>query len=182
MLQHLKNRCKFRLERIILRGAHYRLLVMAAAIGLVAAAGGFLEAKYLVQAEGFSGQSGGEVQIRDDKAGTSEQAISHWDDVGHAIEWTVTAPAGAYHLVLRYCTPKDVVRAVSVDGSDPLTVTLPETGGFGSASWDWTHTTAEGADGVAVFTLEAGQHTVSMANACGNGCNLDYLALVPVKP
>jgi ion channel POLLUX/CASTOR len=42
MLQHLKNRCKFRLERIILRGAHYRLLVMAAAIGLVAAAGGIL--------------------------------------------------------------------------------------------------------------------------------------------
>ena len=42
MPNRLKNLIKFRLERLLLRGAGFRLLVIAALIGLVALAGGVL--------------------------------------------------------------------------------------------------------------------------------------------
>ncbi|MFT5088157.1 MAG: hypothetical protein ACI906_005178 [Candidatus Latescibacterota bacterium] len=42
MLQRLKNRFKFHVERMLLRGAHYRLLFIAALIGLISAGGGLL--------------------------------------------------------------------------------------------------------------------------------------------
>lgn len=42
MLWRLKNRFKFTIERMIMRGAHFRLLVIAALIGLVAVVAGAL--------------------------------------------------------------------------------------------------------------------------------------------
>lgn len=42
MPHRIKNRLKFQVERLVLRGAHYRLLVIAAAIGLVAVSAGLL--------------------------------------------------------------------------------------------------------------------------------------------
>ena len=42
MIDRLKNTFKFRLERLILRGAYYRLLIMAALIGLVSISAGLL--------------------------------------------------------------------------------------------------------------------------------------------
>ena len=42
MFGRLRNRFKFFVERMLLRGAHYRLLVIAALVGLVAAMGGML--------------------------------------------------------------------------------------------------------------------------------------------
>ena len=42
MLKRLKDRLKFRLERMLLRGAHFRLLVMAGLIGLVSLTAGLL--------------------------------------------------------------------------------------------------------------------------------------------
>ena len=42
MFKRVRNRLKFRLERMLVRGAHYRLLLMAATVGLIAALGGLL--------------------------------------------------------------------------------------------------------------------------------------------
>ena len=42
MIERLWNRFTYRVERLVVRGAHYRLLVVAAAIGLVAVLGGAL--------------------------------------------------------------------------------------------------------------------------------------------
>ena len=50
MLRRLKNRLKFGVERLIMRGAHYRLLAIAALIGLVSIVAGAL---VLVVSEGF---------------------------------------------------------------------------------------------------------------------------------
>ena len=42
MLVRLRNRINFYLERMILRGAHYRLLFIAALIGFISAGSGML--------------------------------------------------------------------------------------------------------------------------------------------
>ncbi len=51
MLKRTRNRLKFLIERMLLRGAHYRLLVIAALLGFIAVASGALVMKF---AEGFS--------------------------------------------------------------------------------------------------------------------------------
>lgn len=52
MLERARNRLKFLIERLLLRGAHYRLLFIAAVIGLVSVIGGYL---VLLTDTGFSG-------------------------------------------------------------------------------------------------------------------------------
>lgn len=42
LLDRLKNRFKFQIEQLLLRGAHSRLLFIASLVGLVAVAGGLL--------------------------------------------------------------------------------------------------------------------------------------------
>jgi ion channel POLLUX/CASTOR len=46
MPRRLSNQLKFRLERLVLRGAHYRLLVIAALIGLISLAAGIVIAAF----------------------------------------------------------------------------------------------------------------------------------------
>ncbi|MBC7288355.1 MAG: hypothetical protein H5T86_09985, partial [Armatimonadetes bacterium] len=46
-----------------------------------------------VQAEDFTDQGGGSVNIRDDKVGAIGKAISHWDAKGHWLRWKITVPA-----------------------------------------------------------------------------------------
>ena len=55
MLNRAKNRFKFLVERMLLRGAHYRLLLIAALIGLVAAMGGVLVLQMEGLESGFTG-------------------------------------------------------------------------------------------------------------------------------
>jgi rhamnogalacturonan endolyase len=138
----------------------------------------------MAQAEAFGEQSGGAVQIREDKMGAVGKAISHWDTQGHTLQWQIAVPqAGKYWLVLRYCTPTTAQRETTVDGLAPLKQGFGGTGGFGSATVsDWAHQAVRGSDGNRVmFDLTAGEHTVKMVNADGRGMNLDYLAFVPVK-
>jgi len=134
-----------------------------------------------VQAEDFSGQGGGEVQVRDDKVGAVGKAFSHWDAQGHWLTWKITAPtAGRYLLVVRYCCPKDTRREGVVDDGAPVAQVFPASGGFAATADDWRHEAVRGADGKpVVLDLSAGEHTVKMTNTDGQGLNLDYLALVP---
>lgn len=55
MLNRAKNRFKFLVERMLLRGAHYRLMLIAALIGLVAAIGGVMVLEVEGVESGFSG-------------------------------------------------------------------------------------------------------------------------------
>jgi hypothetical protein len=145
-------------------------------------AGGFIRNGVVIQAEAFTAQTGGEVRVRDDKANVMAEAISHWDDEGHTLTWEAEAPQGRpCRLVLRYCAPHRVTRTLRVDGADVGTVVLPATGGFGADPADWEHATLAGNGLPTEWTLPPGRYTISLVNADGNGCNLDYLALVPVE-
>jgi rhamnogalacturonan endolyase len=148
----------------------------------VTTASPFLKADGLVQAEAFTEQSGGEVHVRDDKAGTLGKAFSHWDKAGHTLGWTLNAPkAGRYKLTVRYCTPVGANRAVAVDGKALGTAVLPSTGGFGEMAFDWEHATLTVDGAVLVLDLTPGMHRLTLENTDNRGCNLDYLALLPVE-
>jgi rhamnogalacturonan endolyase len=141
----------------------------------------FITDGILLQAEAFGSQEGGEVKIRDDKPGVSEKAISHWDAAGHALTWVVQVPqAGIYRLVLRYCAPHDVTRAVQVDGRPLGSILLPGTGGFGTSTFEWEHATAGTPGEPLRLELTQGEHRIRLENADGKGCNLDYLAFLPM--
>lgn len=136
-----------------------------------------------VQAEEFTAQGGGEVRLRDDKVGADVRSFSHWDAVGHWLEWTLNAPeAGRYLIGLRYCAQTEVRRAVALDGQSLGEFTFPATGGFSSERSDWRHEVLRGSDDEPlVVELEAGAHTLRMTNADGNGMNLDYVLLTPAQ-
>ncbi len=140
----------------------------------------------MAEAERFSDQGGGSVKIRTDKIGSSQAAISHWDERGHWLEWRIHAPrAGTFRLAVRYCTPDGAVRALALDGravpaGDPAA--FPPTGGFAGLANDWAHRMVRDAESKALeWQLEAGEHTVRMTNTDGKGLNLDYLLLIPVQ-
>ncbi|MFO8082339.1 MAG: hypothetical protein R6V07_18815 [Armatimonadota bacterium] len=132
------------------------------------------------QAEEIAAQDGGEVMIRDDKVGADGNSFSHWDDAGHWVEWTLEVPEDGRHaLVVRYCAMESPLRVVSVDGEQVGEFSFPSTGGFSSGTSDWVHEVVRGADGQPVLLeLSAGEHTVRMQNADGNGMNVDYLLFV----
>jgi hypothetical protein len=120
------------------------------------------------------------VRFRDDKQGTSGKSFSHWDDVGHWLEWRVNVPGpGDCELLARYCTPTGASRQVSIDGRVQGTCTFAATGGFGSTASDWDHTSI--APRGTPVRLSPGDHTVRLENVDGKGLNLDYFALRPVK-
>ncbi|OGV72677.1 MAG: hypothetical protein A3K19_06860 [Lentisphaerae bacterium RIFOXYB12_FULL_65_16] len=140
----------------------------------------------LAQAEAFVEQSGGEVRLRDDKPGASEKATSHWDNRGHKLTWRIETPQdGKYHLVIRYAWNSESRRALLVDGK-PLPgaeqVLFPPSDGGGGAAGDWGHYAVRTKAGqLAVLTLAAGPHAITMENVDGRPLNLDYLALLPVR-
>ena len=131
------------------------------------------------QATAMTAQGGGEVEIRDDKVGDDGDSFSHWDDEGHWMEWTLTAPEdGRYVLVLRYCAVQSVRRAVEFNGKPLGEAAFPDTGGFSSSANDWTHDAVRDDDGEPVMLdLNAGEHRVRLTNVDGNGMNVDYLLL-----
>ncbi len=136
-----------------------------------------------VQAEDFSGQTGGEVEVTADKVDAVGRSFLHWDQPGHAVEYNVEIPvAGAYALTLRYCTADEQARrAILVDGALPDAslgaCNLPWTGGWSSTASDWRLMTVPGADGKPFrFHLTAGRHTLRLVNVQGSA-NLDWLSL-----
>ncbi|MBT7166951.1 MAG: hypothetical protein HN904_29490, partial [Victivallales bacterium] len=130
-----------------------------------------------VEAETIAKEGGGKVHIREDKKGVVGKAISHWDDAGHWLEWSIAVPkAGAYSLLVRYASPHPVARAFIVDGRQAEPLRFPGSGGFGSHASEWDH-----AQGAQKLSLSAGQHTFRLENTDGKGLNLDYLLLQPMR-
>jgi len=148
----------------------------------VRVAGKPLEDGIVVQAEDFTAQVGGKVQVRTDKAGVVGKAISHWDDKGHSLSWRIRCPTGRYHLVIRYSASKDARRAVFANDRKLADQTFVGTGGFGSLASEWDHAAIADAKGKTVtLTFDKGDHTIRLENTDGVGLNLDYLALVPIR-
>jgi hypothetical protein len=139
-------------------------------------AGGFLKIGHSVEAEAIASETGGKVKIRPDKPGVRGKAISHWDDKGHAISWTVDVPkAGRYALVVRHSTPKVTKRKLTLNGQAKGVIAFPATGGFGTAAYEWDHAP------FGPYALPAGKTTIRLENTDEHGLNLDYLALVPAE-
>ncbi len=136
----------------------------------------------MVQAEDYSGEGGGEVHKRDDKVGVLGGAISHWDEAGHWLSWTIDLGTdAACHLMIRYSTPDGARRGLSVDGRKLADQTFATSGGFGSLASEWFHHRVGDERGrPLVLSLQQGRHTIRLENVDGKGLNLDYLALVPL--
>ena len=131
------------------------------------------------QAEEFADQGGGMVQIREDKVGADGKCFSHWDAEGHWLEWKLSAPEeGKYWIMVRYCATTQVARVVALDGKALVggPFRFRSTGGFSGEANDWAHEVLRDPDGEPLaLQLTAGEHTVRMTNADGNGMNVDYL-------
>ncbi|MBT3380597.1 MAG: hypothetical protein HN742_10275 [Lentisphaerae bacterium] len=129
-----------------------------------------------VEAEAFSGQGGGNVKVRADKANVSGRAFSHWDAAGHWLEWTLDlAEAGRYELVFRYCTPGKAIREVAIDGKGLGQLTLPGTGGFGDTKGDWLEQPFNTFPEAKVLRLQAGKHILRVTNVNDTAMNLDFI-------
>lgn len=133
------------------------------------------------EAETFVKQSGGSVQIRDDKLAASGKSLSHWNSKGHSVEWNADIPAdGDYFLMIRYATPENAARVLTVDGQVQPLLRCPSSGGYGSAAADnWGFAILKGDDGKPVtLHLPKGAHVVRLENRDGTGLNVDYLEWV----
>jgi len=139
--------------------------------------------RLMVQAEDFSGQGGGNVEVTAAKVDAVGRSFLHWDTPGHYLEYEIDVPGdGGYQLALRYCTSDEaVVRAILVDGAAPDAALghLPFawTGGWSSSTSDWRVTSIEGPDGKPfLFGLTKGRHTFRLVNLQGS-MNLDWLCV-----
>jgi hypothetical protein len=140
-------------------------------------------AKVVVQAEDFSAQGGGEVEVTAGKVDAVGKSFLHWDNRGHWLDYAVAVPtAGVYHLTLRYCTQdENVARAILVDGALPDAVLgfvpCAWTGGSSGTTSDWRTLTLSGSDGKPFpLPLSQGKHTLRLVNLDGS-MNLDWLCL-----
>lgn len=132
----------------------------------------------LVEAENYSGEQGGEVHVRTDKANVRGKCISHWDRKGHALEWQIDVPEkGRYEFLVRYCAPAEGKRLLALNGEEIRELTFPVSGGYGSQPEDWDEITFQKAPRT-WFQLEKGTYTIRLENTSDTGMNLDYLGFV----
>jgi len=134
----------------------------------------------IVQAEDFSAQGDGQVEVCS-RNGNVGQMITKWHaDAGHWLEWTIQVPAdGEYALWARYATDSPTAhRSLTIDGEiageDYGDVEFVSTGGFCTSVDNWAMRRMG-----APVALTAGEHTIRMANL-GEGLAMDYLAIVKV--
>jgi hypothetical protein len=147
---------------------------LAAPLLLFALAGsGRTDAPVLVrmEAERWSAQGGGEVQVLDRPEASGGKTVSYWESPGVWLEVRLDLPqAGAYRLSLRYALSwPDTRRQVLLDGQPVGEITLPGTDGWGTFA---TLTTP-----LRLPALAAGPHTLRLLNADSRGLSLDWIAL-----
>jgi len=130
-----------------------------------------------VEAETFTGQGGGEINIYKPES-VSGRAITYWHkDIGHWLEWTFEIPeAGHYNLFARYATGSHhAERDLMLDGKVPKDayrrITFPWTGGWSGSQGVWRYRKL----GPPV-ELAAGKHLMRMTNL-RDGLGVDYFLL-----
>ncbi|MBQ9367106.1 MAG: hypothetical protein IJT83_04945, partial [Victivallales bacterium] len=141
----------------------------------------------VVQAENYTNQGGGKVNVVDNKVGAEDKSFKNWDNAGHWIEYTFDVKtAGAYSLTLKYAIDgRSAERAILVDGFCPANalsfLTFLETGGWCNDTNNWEETVICGADGNPFpFYLTKGKHTFRLVNI-RYSMNLDKLTLKGLK-
>lgn len=136
----------------------------------------------VVEAESFTAQGGGRVEVTDRKiAARGGKAFLRWDEEGHWLEWPVDIPeSGYYHLLMKCCSREQGIRRrLEIDGNAPVpglaSFYLPYTGGWSSNKDDWRVVRVEDfriGQPVLIY-LTKGRHTVRMTNV-SQSVNLDY--------
>jgi hypothetical protein len=118
------------------------------------------------------------------KRGAVGKAFSSWNDIGHWLEYTVTAPAdGYYHLTLCYCSQDDgAERIVLINGEEQESfapLILPGTGGWANGSDDWRLGTLTNpvTDKPLLLKLKQGANVIRLTNVNGRGANVNYIAI-----
>ncbi|MFA6961270.1 MAG: heparinase II/III family protein [Opitutaceae bacterium] len=143
------------------------------------------ESRIGVEAEAFSGQASGQVQVVT-KPGNSGKSLRGFGNETpfHALSWKVTVPvAGTYRLRLRYCTAANDGRvSLLIDGSAPsesaLNLPLPATGGWSVDADNWKDVVLASADGHPLqLPLTAGEHELRLTRP-SVALNLDTLELI----
>ena len=134
------------------------------------------------ECEGFAAEGGGTIHVRADKLNSSGLSLSHWNSRGHWLEWDVEIPVdGTYFLLVRYATPEEATRAVTLDGKPLPPLRCASSRGYGSDTVDhWAVTALSPAEGQPVAVpLNRGTHRLRLENPDGTGLNLDCLDWVP---
>jgi len=140
-----------------------------------------------VEAERYRGEGGpGRLETSSRKVNASHDAILHWDNPGHWVEWEVTIPGeGNYALTVRAATSHGrVLRRIEIDGKTPdkrlEAVEFGYTGGWASHQDDWQlFHIGSGLDEPVPIHLTAGRHKLRMTNLEGS-LNVDYLVFSPL--
>lgn len=138
----------------------------------------------VVQAEDFTAQGDGKVNIATNKTGHVGTSFAGWNDEGHWIEWVIEVPAeGYYNVSLVYCTQaNNAEREIRVNGvvqESYAPFLLPTTGGYSNGTDDWRLFTAQDpiTNAPLLVKLKAGKNTLRLTNANGIAANLDYLVV-----
>ncbi|MEW6358254.1 MAG: hypothetical protein AB1696_18110 [Planctomycetota bacterium] len=142
----------------------------------------------IIQAEDFTGQGKGEVQLKDDRSTTVGRMLTYWHEhVGHWLEWKAKVPkAGKYSIIFRYATScQNTQRDLKMDGDYPhpacKAIRFKPTGGFGEKPDEWQYLTVSDEKGKPIlFDLAAGEHTIWMSNL-NEGLGVDFIALAPER-
>jgi hypothetical protein len=140
-----------------------------------------------IKADAFTAQGGAAtgVHIRGkaEKVGADGGSISHWDPLNAWVEWPVRVPtADRYYVLLRYATPTNAERALSLDGKTVGAVKMASTGGYSSTADDWRMELLRDETGNPLAVqLAAGTHALRLTNTDAKGCNLNYIELLPAK-
>ncbi|MCC7492048.1 MAG: heparinase II/III family protein [Fimbriimonadaceae bacterium] len=134
----------------------------------------------VVQAEEFTAQGGGTVEVSAAKVGAVGRSFLHWDQAGHWLEWRLTPPAGRWRLLLRACHPEpEALRAVHWNGqpvAGAAALAVPGSGGWSGERDDWRTVAWAPPGGLA---SDGQAVTLRLENVDGRGLNLDWLALIP---
>jgi hypothetical protein len=137
------------------------------------------------EAEGFVGEGGGTIHVRNDKLGAAGLSLSHWNSAGHWLEWEVDVPRDdEYFLFIRYATPEVATRHLSIDGLPRPALRFPSTRGYGSDTIDnWGMAVWRTAkDRPVALRLTQGKHRLRLENSDGTGLNLDGFDWVAKTP
>ena len=143
------------------------------------------EEHVVIQAESYSKQEGGIVDVRDDRMATWDKMITRWHrDIGHSLEWKFEIPAdGNYKFIFRYATAgTETRRKFEIDGKNVEGVSekiaFERTGGYGTDYRHWKFKTLQDAEGKEkLVSFSKGQHTIRMTNL-GDGLGMDFILLV----
>lgn len=143
------------------------------------------KAGLVIEAEAFSGEANGKVDISDKHFQTSGgKSVYNNAGDGHWLEWKFTVPeAGKYDLFVRTaCQEAGSLRSVDVDGQ-PVPgaglVRFPSTGGWGYSAQEWSALQLTGGQSPApALDLTAGEHTLRLTGVSSDHLNLDYWLLV----